>query len=291
MNARSFERAAPAFFVALWSTGFIVARYGTRDAGPFTFLTVRLFIAALILFVLARAMGHEQLSRSEMGVAAFVGLGMHALYLGGVFFAVSRGLPSGVTALIAGTQPVLTSVAGRWLLKEKLSSRQWVGIVVGLVGVLAVVVDKSRSSSGEITAVALVAMSISVLGMASGTLLQRARGTSMPLLAGTAMQYIAAGVVLAVIAVVDEGWRFGNTAQSWFATVWAVGVLSIAAVLLMLFLLARQAAARVSSLFFLTPALSTVEGAILFDERLGVFAIIGFATAAVGVYLTTAPRR
>ncbi len=291
MNARSIERVAPALFVALWSTGFIVARYGTRDAGPFTFLSVRLFIAALILFALARVMKHERLSRQDIGIAALVGCGMHALYLGGVFFAVSRGLPSGITALIAGTQPVLTAIAGRWLLREKLSLRQWLGIAVGLAGVLAVVVDKSRSSSGEITAVALIAMAISVVGMAGGTLLQRARGTSMPLLAGTATQYVAAGAVLAVVAVADEGWHFESTLQTWLATAWAVGVLSIAAVLLMLFLLARHAAARVSSLFFLTPALSTVEGAMLFDEHLGVFAIVGLAAAAIGVYLTTAPRR
>jgi drug/metabolite transporter (DMT)-like permease len=99
---------------------------------------------------------------------------------------------------------------------------------------------------------------------------------------------VSAGAVLLVIAVVDESWYFENTAQAWLSTAWAVLVLSLAAVLLMLFLLARQAAARVSSLFFLTPALSTVEGALLFDERLGMFALVGLIAAAVGVYLTTA---
>jgi drug/metabolite transporter (DMT)-like permease len=288
VSSAKLERVAPALFVALWSTGFIVARYGTRDAGPFTFLTIRLFIAAVILFVLARFMNHERLTRGQVTVAAVVGLCMHALYLGGVFFAVSRGLPSGITALIAGTQPVLTATAGRWLLQEKLSRRQWIGVAIGLAGVLAVVVEKSRTSSGEITAIALVAMAISVFGMASGTLLQRARGGAMPLLSGTAIQYVSAGAVLLVIAVVDESWYFENTAQAWLSTAWAVLVLSLAAVLLMLFLLARQAAARVSSLFFLTPALSTVEGALLFDERLGMFALVGLIAASVGVYLTTA---
>lgn len=288
MSTERIERVAPTLFVALWSTGFIVARYGTRDAGPFTFLTVRLFLAAAILLVLEQFMGQARLTRSQVTVAAVVGLCMHALYLGGVFFAVSRGLPSGITALIAGTQPVLTATAGRWLLHERLSRRQWIGVAIGLAGVLAVVIEKSRSSSGEITAIALVAMAISVGGMASGILLQRARGGTMPLLPGTAIQYMSAGAVLFMIAVADEGWYFENTAQAWLSTAWAVFVLSLAAVLLMLFLLSRQAAARVSSLFFLTPALSTVEGAVLFDERLGVFALIGLVAAAVGVYLTTA---
>jgi len=288
VSTERIERVAPTLFVALWSTGFIVARYGTRDAGPFTFLTVRLFLAAAILLVLEQFMGQARLTRSQVTVAAVVGLCMHALYLGGVFFAVSRGLPSGITALIAGTQPVLTATAGRWLLHERLSRRQWIGVAIGLAGVLAVVIEKSRSSSGEITAIALVAMAISVGGMASGILLQRARGGTMPLLPGTAIQYMSAGAVLFMIAVADEGWYFENTAQAWLSTAWAVFVLSLAAVLLMLFLLSRQAAARVSSLFFLTPALSTVEGAVLFDERLGVFALIGLVAAAVGVYLTTA---
>jgi drug/metabolite transporter (DMT)-like permease len=211
---------------------------------------------------------------------------MHALYLGGVFFAVSQGLPSGVSALIAGLHPVLTSFVGNWVLKERLKPLQWCGIALGVVGVVAVLIDRRNAHSSGITALAITAMIVSIIGMASGTILQRAKGRAMPLLRGTSLQYVAASVVMFVLAITNEHWRFHSTARVWFSLAWAVVVLSIAAVLIMMLLLSKHAAARVSSLFFLTPALSTIEGAILFSERLGVLAVFGLAVALCGVWLT-----
>jgi drug/metabolite transporter (DMT)-like permease len=108
----------------------------------------------------------------------------------------------------------------------------------------------------------------------------------MPLLRGTATQYLASGVVLAVASGFSEQWQFSLTRYTVFSMLWAVVVLSLGAVLLMMTLLARHTAAKVSSLFFLTPALSTIEGAILFDERLGVLAVVGLVIAIFGVRMT-----
>lgn len=278
---------APVVFVLLWSTGFIVARYGTRDAGPLTFLALRMFVAALVLSLVARLTGAPRLARHDVRWAAISGLGLHAVYLGGVFVAADRGLPSGLSALIAGLHPVVTSVAALVLLGERLSRRQWIGVALGLGGVVAVVVDRLEAGVSGITAGALVAMAVSVLGMSAGTLVQRAKGRTMPLLRGTAVQYASAGIVLGVGAIGVERVEVQSTARFWWSLTWAVVVLSIAAVLIMLWLLQRRAAVKVSSLFFLTPALSTVEGAILFDERLGVLAAVGLVAALGGVYLTT----
>jgi drug/metabolite transporter (DMT)-like permease len=115
---------------------------------------------------------------------------------------------------------------------------------------------------------------------------QRAFGKEMPLLRGTATQYLASGVVLAIASGLSESWRFEVTSNTVFSMLWAVVVLSLGAVLLMMTLLARHTAAKVSSLFFLTPALSTIEGAILFDERLGVLALVGLVIAIFGVRMT-----
>jgi len=279
--------AAPVVFVLLWSTGFIVARYGTRDAGPLTFLTLRMFVAAAVLWIVATVTDAPRLDRDQARWASVTGLGLHAVYLGGVFVAADWGLPSGLSALIAGLHPVLTSVAALLLLGEGLRRSQWWGVALGVAGVVAVVVDRTSAGIDGITVGALVAMAISVLGMSSGTLVQRAKGSAMPLLRGTAVQYVSAGVVLAVGAAVHEGFEFEATSRFWWSLAWAVGVLSIAAVLIMLWLLQRRAAARVSSLFFLTPALSTLEGAVLFDERLGPLALVGLVVALVGVALTT----
>lgn len=280
------EKVAPGLFVLLWSTGFVVARYGTRDAGPFTFLMVRMFLAALVLWLIALAISAPRLERRHVTSSAVVGVCMHATYLGGTFFAISRGLPSGVSALIAGLHPVATSFVGHWVLKEKLRVVQWAGVSCGVVGVVAVLVERSSVKSASITLVTVTAMALAVVGMTAGTLVQRSRGRGMPLLRGTAVQYLAAGVALLPLAVFDEGWQMEMTLRNALSLAWAVGVLSIAAVLLMMLLLARHAAAKVSSLFFLTPALSTIEGAILFDERLGLLAVLGLFIALAGVWMT-----
>ncbi|CAB4872893.1 unannotated protein [freshwater metagenome] len=278
-------------FVLLWSTGFVVAHYGTEDAGPLTFLTMRLGAAAVLLWLVAAVTHAPQINRVQVTWASVTGIGMHALYLGGVFVAIAHGLPSGLSALIAGLHPVITSVGARLLLRERLYPVQWAGIGLGMVGVVAVVIDRLRAHSGGITGFALVAMAVSVIGMAGGTLVQRARGGSMPLLRGTAVQYTTAALILGVGAVFNEHWQAHATPRLWFSLIWAVLVLSIAAVLIMMVLLQRQAAARVSSLFFLTPALSTIEGAILFRERLGVLALVGLVVALAGVWLTVRRRR
>ena len=282
--------SAPALFVVLWSTGFIVARYGTKDAGPLTFLTVRTALATVILFALAGVMGEQRLSRDQVRVQWLVGSGIHALYLGGVFIAIDHGLPSGVSALIAALHPVVTTVLGRVVLGEEMSMRRSTGVVLGCVGVLAVVVERGGASDG-VSATALVAMAIAVAGMSGGTLMQRKAATGVPLLGGTAWQYLCTTAILGAGAVIFEGWEFTVTARSLWSLAWAVGVLSLAAILIMLWLLHRQAASQVSSLFFLTPALSTVQGALLFGEKLGALSVAGLVVAIAGVWLATSTSR
>ena len=264
----------------------MVARYATRDAGPLTFLGVRMFIAAALLWLIATAMRAPRMTRTDWSAASIVGVFMHAIYLGGVFVAIDNGLPSGLSALIAGLHPVATSVAARVFLREQLTRKQIYGVCLGLVGVLAVVIEKLQDANGGVTKTAMIAMMISIFGLTIGTLVQRALGKQMPLLRGTATQYLASGVVLAVASGFSEQWQFSMTRYTVFSMLWAVVVLSLGAVLLMMTLLARHTAAKVSSLFFLTPALSTIEGAILFDERLGVLAVVGLVIAIIGVRLT-----
>ena len=275
----------------LWSTGFVGARYGTEDAGPLTFLAIRFAIAGGILAAIAAAKGMERPTHRQLGAAAVSSLGLHAIYLGGVFLAISWGMPSGVGALIAGLHPVLTAIAGRALLGERLRRVQWLGVALGFAGVIVVVEDRLLAKSVGLSFGALLAAGISVVGMSAGTLVQRRHGHSTPLVWGTAMQYVTASAVVGLAALVHAHEGFTVTARSLFSLAWAVIVLSIAAVLIMLWLLQREAAAKVSSLFFLTPALSAVEGAILFGERLGALAVIGLVLALVGVALTLRTAR
>lgn len=274
----------------LWSTGFLVARYATEDAGPFTFLTVRTALAAVLLFVAARVVGEPKVPRGALRGQATVGFGMHAMYLGGVFAAIDLGLPAGLSALIAGLHPVVTAVAARFVLAERLGRRQLIGTALGMVGVVAVVIDRGVAGA-DVGAGALAAMAVAVLGMVGGTIVQRRTGNSAPLVGGTAVQYAVTTVALAVPAVVLERWEFEPTTRTFLSLAWAIGVLSVAAVLIMLWLLRRREAASVSSLFFLTPALSALGAALLFGERLGWSSLAGLVVAATGVWLVTAPVR
>jgi drug/metabolite transporter (DMT)-like permease len=278
-------------FVLLWSTGFVVAHYGTEDAAPLTFLGVRLAIAAAVLAVFAQLSRAARPTRVQVQWSGVTGLLMHAVYLGGVFIAIDHGLPSGVSALIAGLHPVVTSLLAGRVLGERLVRLQWIGVGLGFAGVVVVVVDRFLAHSSGITLWPLLASGLSVLGMSAGTLIQRKRCAGVPLLWGTVVHYTASALVLLVMAGVFEGFDITFTTQTVFALAWAVVVLSIAAVLIMLWLLQRQAAAKVSSLFFLTPALSTIEGAILFEERLGGLALLGLTLALGGVALVTGMRR
>ena len=271
----------------LWSTGFVAARYATADTGPLTFLAVRMVLAAAALAFVAALRTATRVERQLVPWVVLAGIGMHVLYLGGVFVAIDHGLPAGVSALIAGLHPVLTALASRRVLGERLVRLQWIGVGLGFIGVVAVVVDRLLTHSSGITAITMGASAISVLGMAGGTMVQRKKCSTMPLLWGTVIQYAGAGVVLVILAAVWEHIEFHITGRSLFALLWAVVVLSIAAVLLMLWLLQRRAASQVTSLFFLTPALSAVEGAILFGERLGALALLGLAISLLGVAFVT----
>jgi len=273
--------------VVLWSTGFVVARYATEDTGPITFLAVRMVLAAGILAAVAAMRASQRVERRLIPWVMLAGIGMHVLYLGGVFVAIDRGLPSGVSALIAGLHPVLTALASRRVLGERLVRIQWIGVFLGFAGVIAVVIDRLLTHSTGVTAFTMAASAISVIGMSGGTLVQRKKCSTMPLLWGTVVQYTTAAAILLVLAVTWEHFDFSVTRQSIFALLWAVVVLSIAAVLLMLWLLQRRAASQVTSLFFLTPALSAIEGAILFGERLGALAVVGLAISLLGVAFVT----
>jgi drug/metabolite transporter (DMT)-like permease len=277
----------PWIFVVLWSTGFVAARYATDDTGPLTFLAVRMVLAGGALAIVAIFRRASLVDRHLIPWVVVAGIGMHVLYLGGVFVAIDRGLPAGVSALIAGLHPVITALASRRVLGERLVRIQWIGVALGFAGVSAVVVDRLVTHSTGITFMTMGASGLSVLGMAGGTLVQRKKCSAMPLLWGTIVQYAASAVVLLVLAGVWEHIDFRITARSLFALLWAVVVLSIAAVLLMLWLLQRRAASQVTSLFFLTPALSAVEGAVLFGERLGPLALVGLLISLLGVAFVT----
>lgn len=279
--------AAPAVFVLLWSTGFVGAKYGLPYADPFLFLAIRLALAAAVLG-LAAALTGSRLTREQAGRAAVTGLLLHATYLGGVFWAISRGTPAGVSSVVVSLQPVLVAALAARLLGEQLVRRQWFGLVLGVAGVALVL---EPGLHGSLPVVGVVSCLVALAGGTAGTLWQKRHGDGIPLLWGTCVQYAAATVVLGAASLLTEQGRIQWTGRFVGALAWLVIALSIGAVLLLLALLRRGTASSVSSLFYLVPPATALETYLLFGERLAALSILGIAVAALGVALVVRPPK
>lgn len=279
------ERYAPGIFVIIWASGFVVAKYAFRSSDVIFFLSVRLLIAAAILAVITKAMKQSlRLTRRDFYASLAIGIALHAIYLGGVWQAIAEGSPSGIASVITSLQPVLVSVIAIKLLNEPLSRRQLLGLFLGLIGVL-LVLEPAFSRAGEMTILALILLIAALSGSTSATLMQKRLGHSIPLLAGTTYQFLIAGVVLGIYSFVVGMTSIDWNLESALAMSWAVIVTSIIAILLLLWMLTRGSAARVSSLLYLVPPTTAIQAFILFGEKLNPQAIIGIAMTALGVAL------
>ncbi len=276
----------PALFVGLWSTGFIGAKLGMPYAEPFTFLLMRFLIVVALLAMAALAVRAPwPRSWTEVRHGAVAGVLIHGIYLGGVFAAIDHGVPAGIAALIVGLQPLLTAVASGPYLGEPIAPRQWLGVLIGLVGVALVVSEKLSFDGGALAGVGFAFAAL--LGITVGTLYQKRHGAGMNLFTGSAVQFTAAGLLMLVAAATFETMTVEWTGEFAFALGWLVVVLSLGAITLLYLLIRRGAAAKVASLFYLVPPVTAVMAFALFGETLGPLAIAGMVTAVVGVALVT----
>lgn len=277
------QRAAPFLFVFLWSTGFLGAKFGLPYADPLAFLLVRyaLVIALMGSIALAWRAPWPRDGRQWLHIG-IGGLGVHALYLGGVFVAIAKGLPAGITALVVGLQPLLTAtVAGR-LLGEGVLPRQWAGLVLGFGGVGLVVSNKLGSGFPlEALWPALAAL----FGITAGTLYQKRFAPHFDWRSGAAAQFLPTAIVTGLIVVGMERFRIDWTGEFVFALGWLVLVLSVGAISLLNWLIRHGSAVNVASLFYLTPPTTALLAWLLFGETLGGQALAGMALAVFGVYL------
>jgi drug/metabolite transporter (DMT)-like permease len=287
------KKFAPALFVLLWSTGFIGAKYGIPYAPPFYFLAIRLAIAALLLFIAISLLRKSQpITRAIIWPSTLIGLTLHGAYLGGCFFAVSRGLPAGIAALIVSLQPVLVSIFAAKYLGETLKARAVLGLILGLLGLLVVVIPRiSMTGANAISLVAVTASVIGLLGGTSGTILQKKYGGGIPTLAGTSIQYAATALVFLVLALLFEEPNITWSPEFIGALTWLVLALSFGAILLLFFLLSHGSAASVSSLYYLVPAVTAIVAYFFFDEHISTLSLIGTAITVAGVWLVVSKQK
>lgn len=282
------ERLLPLLFVFLWSTGFIGAKLGLPHAEPLSFLLVRYALVISLMLTIALAMRAPwPTAPRQWGHIAVSGILLHAIYLGGVFVAISRGLPAGVTSLVVGLQPILTAVGAGWLLHEGVSRRQWLGLALGFVGTALVVSGKFGNGLADTALLPMLVPALAaLLGITLGTLYQKRFCPHFDLRSGAVIQFVPAALVTLPVAAAMEDFRIDWHPEFAFALGWLVLVLSIGAISLLNVLIRRGSAVNVASLFFLTPAVTALIAWAIFGETLTGIALAGMGIAVTGVYLS-----
>jgi drug/metabolite transporter (DMT)-like permease len=283
----SFGRLAPVAFILLWSSGWVAAEFGAQVAGPLAFLVIRFAVAIVIFAAICVLSGARWPSgRGELGRILVSGVLLHGGYLGPVWWAIGQGVPAGLSGIIAGLQPLLTALAAPTLLDERLSRAQKFGLILGFLGVALAVLPKLQHQGSA--GIPWFPVLINVLGMVSvtfGTIFQKRYLQGTDIRWAATLQYLAALFVILPFALllepfhVELGWQF-------FAVLaWSVLGTSVAAILLLLYLLNKGQVSRVASLVYLVPPLAAVQALVFLGEPLTVLTIVGTAIVVAGVYL------
>ena len=276
-------RAMPAVFVLIWSTGFIVARYGMPHAPPMKFLALRYFfsISCFAAWSVAAGVALTPRDRGQVKHLAVTGILMHAGYLGGVWAAVKFGMGAGLASLLVGLQPVLTAI---WVSSRGgvVSARQWAGLALGFGGLALVVWQKL--GVGEISGINFLVALAALFSITAGTIYQKRFVAPCDVRTAGMVQLCAAFAVTLPLALLEaESVRW--TGQLAGAMAWSVLVLTLGGSSLLYLLIHRGAATTVSSLMYLVPPCTALMAWLLFGEAITVLTIAGIALTALGVSL------
>src|SRR6266702_2017679 len=275
-------RAAPAIFVVLWSTGFIATKYVVHNADPLTYLAIRMALVVVLMAAIVVVARPGWPDRIGVAHSAVAGILVHGFYLGGTAIAIAHSIPAGLSALIPGLQPILTStIANRWL-GEKVTPVQWGGLLLGLGGVALIL--HNRPMTGE-AGLGWLASVVSLISITLGTLYQRRYCNHIDWRAGNLVQYIAVTIFFAAGAFLFEDRVVQWTREFVLALAWLAVALSIGSIGLLYWLIRHAAATSVASLFYLVPAVTALMAYALFGEKLDALAIAGMAMCAAAVFV------
>jgi drug/metabolite transporter (DMT)-like permease len=283
-------RAMPALFVLIWSTGFVVARYGMPHAPPLTFLMLRYMLSVLAFLAwIAASRAAWPHTPAQWLHLAVTGVFIHAGYLGGVWAAVKDGLGAGFVALIVGLQPLLTAL---WVSAtgqaHRVAPRQWLGLLLGLAGLVLVVWHKLHTGQAQAGNLALAAFALASITV--GALYQKRWVKPCDVRTANTVQLLAAMVVTAPLALLERG-PFEWHPELVGALAWSVLVLTLGGSSLLYLLLQRGAATAVTSLMYLVPPCTAMLAWWLFGEHVTPLVFIGLAFTAVGVALAVSEAR
>lgn len=282
VNETFAVRAAPALFVLLWSTGFVVTKLALEGTQPLTWLAMRMAVTICLLIVIVAATRPAWPRGPQILHSIVAGLLVQCVYLGGVSLAIGLSVPAGLSALIPGLQPILTSTLASRFLGERVTGGQWVGLLLGLVGVIFVMHNRPLTGQAGWGWVASVA---SLLGITLGTLYQKRFCGGIDWRTGNVIQFAASGVCFLVGALLFEPMTVQFVPGLVIALCWSTLVLSVGSIALLYWLIRRSGATEVASLFYLVPAVTAAMAFALFGERLDAIALGGMVLCAVGVVI------
>lgn len=285
----SLERIAPALFVLLWSSGWIAPVYAARHSTAEAFLSVRFGCAALCFLVLSLALRAPwPRAPRAIGHAVVSGALLHGVYLGGVWWAIFHGVPASISGVIAALQPLMTAAIAPWMVGERLSPVQLLGLFLGFAGIIVALIPTFEGVSADMLADRLIPVAINIfamVGVVLGTLYQKRFITGGDMRTNAVWQYVGAVAVVLPLALLGEPARFDPTLELLLALGWSVLVLSMGAIALLLYLIGRGQVSRAASLIYLMPPTVAIESFIFLGEPLHMTMIIGTLIVVIGVWL------
>ena len=278
-------RFFPIVFIILWSSAFITSKPITVDASPFAALCFR-FTFVTIGFALYSIITNQKLFTdfNKILKAMISGILFHGLYLGGVFYSISKGFPVGITALIVCLQPILTAILAGPLLNEVVTWRQWIGIILGFLGTLIVL---GFDGGKELPVVGIAASFIALAAVTAGTLWQKTLSEDLPLSVSNTYQAFSASCFHLIVALALGNWFINLTLGFVLSMGWQILAVSFGAFTILMYLIKNDSASKTATLFFLVPPVSVFMAWIFINENITIADFIGLLIATLGVYIAT----
>ncbi len=275
----------PVIFIILWSSAFITTKPLVDNSDPFAALAFRFFIVSIGFYLYLIFTNQKILiNKKNFFESFFSGVLFHGLYLGGVFFSISKGMPTAIAALIVTLQPVLTNILSGPILGEKVNAKQWIGVLLGFIGSSMVI---GLDIGTKIPLLGLIATIISLLSITISTIWQKKMSMNLPLPVSNFYQAIGGFVfhLILIIIFVDPYINFSKTFM--IAMSHQILLVSFGAFTILMFLIRKNSASKTVSIFFLIPPTSAFMAWLFLHEKLTIIDLIGFIIATIGVYIAT----
>ena len=278
-------RIFPLIFIILWSSAFITTKPLIDNSDPFSALAFRFSIVTLGFFIFSLYSKQKILISKKNFIESFLsGVLFHGLYLGGVFFSISKGMPTGIAALIVTLQPILTNALSGPILNEEVSKKQWVGVLLGFFGATLVL---GYDVGSKIPLIGLVATILALIAITSSTIWQKKLSNNLPLSVSNMYQALG-GLSFHIIIIIFFARPYIDFTKTFvIAMGHQIFLVSFGAFTILMYLIKNNSASKTVSIFFLIPATSAFMAWLFLNEKLTQLDILGFLITTVGVYIAT----